>query len=63
MDAQQVFRDAVEPAARQAMAAYRVSGIVIAAQRGAEPVLTITVGADAAGAPLDGNSLFPVASL
>lgn len=57
------FRSAVEPTVRQVMANYRVPGIVVAAQRGDEPVLDLAVGVDARDDPLVPDSIFPVASI
>jgi CubicO group peptidase (beta-lactamase class C family) len=52
---QRALAEQLEPA--------RVPGMVVAAARGAGPVVTFAYGADADGAPLSAESLFPVASV
>lgn len=54
---------AARPAVEEVLRAERVPGLVIAAARAGEAPVTLALGADAAGAPLAADTLFPVASL
>lgn len=47
----------------ETMARYHVPGLVLAVVRGQGPVATLVVGVDADGAPIQRDSLFPVASI
>jgi CubicO group peptidase (beta-lactamase class C family) len=57
------FQDALQPTIREAIDTFDIPGFAIIAARSGQPVERCFAGADAAGAPLNDDSIFPIASI